>query len=218
MPIIASAKGGGDFPKVPAGSHAARCYQIIDLGTQEIEWQGKKKLQRKLWITWEIPEETIEINGENKPMAISRMFTLSLAETGALLPFLESWRGKRFSEEELSAFDVAKLLGKPCLLSVVHDTKNGKEYANISAIAVLPRGMKCADQVNPSVEYSIDEGYSPTFKALPEFLQKKIEASEEFKKLNGDSDDPGFVPDHERGNGAIGVPEDEDIPFHPNHL
>lgn len=35
------------FVPVPVGMHLARCYRIIDLGTQEKEWQGRKKIYLK---------------------------------------------------------------------------------------------------------------------------------------------------------------------------
>jgi hypothetical protein len=46
---------------------------------------------------------------------ISKEFTLSMHEKSTLRQFLESWRGKAFTEKEALSFDVTALIGKPCL-------------------------------------------------------------------------------------------------------
>ena len=43
-----------EFKLVPQGTHLARCYRIIDLGTQQTEWQGQEKFLRKIMVAWEI--------------------------------------------------------------------------------------------------------------------------------------------------------------------
>ena len=35
-------------PPPPAGSHAARLIWLVDLGTQEDQWQGETKIRRKV--------------------------------------------------------------------------------------------------------------------------------------------------------------------------
>ena len=40
-------QGGGSFEICPAGTYSARCYQIIDLGHQTVEWQGTAKVVPK---------------------------------------------------------------------------------------------------------------------------------------------------------------------------
>jgi hypothetical protein len=45
---------------VPAGSHFVRLVQIIDLGTQTIVWKEEEKQQRKIMLTFELPEEKYE--------------------------------------------------------------------------------------------------------------------------------------------------------------
>ena len=44
----------GDFKPVPAGLHLARCYRIIDLGTQRSEYDGQENHQRKIMLGWEL--------------------------------------------------------------------------------------------------------------------------------------------------------------------
>ena len=139
MPIIASAKSGGSFEPVSEGVHIANCISIIDLGDQYSEKYDKT--QRKVLLTWEVTDETIEIDGEEKPRVISNEYTLSLSEKANLRTHLEAWRGKNFTQEELDGFDLQNVLGKPCQLSIVHNERNGNVYANIKSIMSIPKGM-----------------------------------------------------------------------------
>lgn len=207
MAILASDKGGGDFQQPPIGTHVARCIQVIDLGTQRDQWQGKPKLTRKVRITWELPNEKAvfdETKGE-EPFFVSKEYTLSLGDRANLRHDLEGWRGQEFTEDELKAFDLAKLLGRVCMLSVIHKTSaSKKKYAAVTSVSRLPKGTVCPDQVNPSVEYSVEEGPNEVFKALPEWIREKITASEE---VQNETKGGGSAP---QGNAA---PDDDEIPF-----
>ena len=48
---------GSTFTPVPTGMHLARCYRIIDLGTQKTEYEGNIDYKRKLKLVWEIHGE-----------------------------------------------------------------------------------------------------------------------------------------------------------------
>ena len=135
MPIIA--KAGATFKPAPSGTFAAVCVDVIDLGALEVTYAGKTKVQHKIRIVWQIEEE--DENG--RPFQVSRRYTLSLHEKAGLRKDLESWRGRAFNEEECQGFDIEKLLGVGCLLNIIHNTKDGSTYANVSGIMKLPKGM-----------------------------------------------------------------------------
>ena len=49
MSLVAKTEGGNsNFVPVPTGMHLARCYRIIDLGTQESTYMGNVKQLHKL--------------------------------------------------------------------------------------------------------------------------------------------------------------------------
>ena len=81
MPIIASESTRTRNP-IPAGQYAAVCARIIDLGDQYSEMYGKTN--RKVMICWEVPEDTIEIDGKPMPKMISKEYTLALGQKSAL--------------------------------------------------------------------------------------------------------------------------------------
>jgi hypothetical protein len=184
MGTVAKA-GGGDFPKAPVGTHVARCYQVIDLGHQKITWNGSEKWQPKVMLTWELLNAKME---DGRPFSVSSRYTLSLAETSQLRPLLESWRGKAFTDEEAQGFDIRNVLGKYCLLGVVHNPKDGKVYTNVSAALKLPQGMDKPAPVNQDLYFNLD---TDPIEKLPEWIQNIVKKSKELSEPH-------------KGNGAAG--------------
>lgn len=65
----------------------------------------------------------------------------SLHAKAGLRKFLESWRGRPFTAEELAGFDLKAVVGLTCLVGIVHEAKGDKVYANLSSVMKLPKGM-----------------------------------------------------------------------------
>lgn len=177
---------------IPAGSYAARCYSMIHIGTIEETFNGEAKERNKVRITWELPTEMITFNEERgeQPRVIAKEFTLSLHEKSTLRAFLESWRGKSFTDKEAQSFDVTNLLGVPCMLSITHKTAtNGNTYANISSVSMLPKGMDCPELINERQELTYDNFKQELFESLPDFIKEKMIISKEYQSLNQDTDE-----------------------------
>jgi hypothetical protein len=172
---------------IPSGNYVARCYSMIHVGTVDENVMGKIKRLNKVRITWELPTELRVFKEENgeQPMVISQEFTLSMYEKSNLRKILESWRGKGFTEDEAKSFDITKLLGKSCMLQIIHkETKKGTSYAIISSIAGMPKGINCPDQINSSFEFNFDNKFNPEIlESFPDFIKDKIKSSEEYKAL-----------------------------------
>lgn len=167
-----------------------------------MDFMGESKSLRKIRITWELPDETAIFREEDgpQPFVISKDYTLSLYEKANLRRDLESWRGKQFTADELAGFDIFTLLGAACLISIIHMTKGDKTYANVSGISKLAKGMTCGKQVNPAVQFSIDDGkQSAVFLNLPEWLRKKIADCKEWNEAPHDdaAEDVPFDDDSE---------------------
>lgn len=195
-----SAKGGTQFAQAPAGPHVARCIALVDLGTQQREYQGKVSHSRQVWMQWELPETMID-EGEaaGKPYTVSAFFTASLSEKAKLRPFLEAWRGRAFTDEELDGFDLTAVLDKGCLLNVV---TNEKGRSVVGGIMPLPKGTKCPPRVNELLNFDLDAFDKDAFDLISEGLQKMIMKSPEYAEAvgigrqhaapSGDADDIPF--------------------------
>lgn len=142
MATIAKDSGGKEYKLVEAGTKQAVCYDVWDIGIQESEFNGEKLVSHKVIIAFEVPDLVDEGEFKGKRMTINKWFTLSLHEKSNLRPFLESWRGKSFTENELKGFDVEKLIGVNCMLSIVHSkSRKGKSFANINNASKLMAGL-----------------------------------------------------------------------------
>lgn len=206
--IIAENKGG-NYKIIPAGVYPARCISMIEFGTQDIEYLGEIKRVRQVNVTWELPTELAVFHEEKgeEPFVVSKTYTLSLHEKSGLRKDLESWRGQGFTEEEAKRFDITKLLGKPCQISIIHkkSADGTKTYANISSITPLMKGVVVPEQINPTKILSFDKFDWDVFKNLPDWLKDKIIKSDEYKAI------AGYEPNHQ--DVADEVEETTDLPF-----
>lgn len=178
-----------------AGSTTGVLVQLIDLGLQETNWDGEKKVSPKVRLTFELPDQVIDgevvENGKTtkvtKPMMVSLELTRSLGERATLRKHLESWRGAAFTSKELASFSLKNLLGKAALLTLMHKTSQaGRQYCAINAISKLPKGMTAPkESVSSQVFYEIENGQNEVFATLPEWLQDKVRASKEFQMESG---------------------------------
>lgn len=209
MAITATNEGGGNFAPIEAGTYPARCYSMIHIGTIIENIQGKQKTLNKVRISWEIPTELKEFKqGEGeKPFVIAKDFTLSLNEKATLRKFLASWRGKDFNEEEAKSFDVTKLLGVPCMISVVHkESSGGKIYAEISGVSPVMKGFVVPEQINPNFELNYEQFDFEAFKNLPEFVRKKMESSVEYQSMISSHN-------HDAIQNTGNINDNNDLPF-----
>lgn len=186
MSIIVKTDSNQDYYKIPPGTYVGRCFSVIDLGTYNTEFGGEKRERHEVRISWEVPDEIIERDGQSKPATISKTFTHSLHEKSALRHTLESWRGRTFTDQELQGFDLAKLLGAACTLTISEVNNEGKSRAVVSAVGKLGKGMKCGEQVNKSLEYSVALGKDGTYAGFPDWLKKKLDSCLEWNRPAAD--------------------------------
>ena len=102
-----------------------------------------------------------------------------MGEKANLRKDLESWRGKAFTDDEAKAFDVTNLMGKACMINIIHEAaKNDptKIYANISSGNPGSQGvsMNFRLQINPTFELSYDNWDDAKFNSLPDFIREKM--------------------------------------------
>ena len=204
MTLIAK-DSGGDFEREleEAGLYKGVCYAMFDVGTHEFEWQGNIKRLRKVLLLFEIPELTYELDtDEGKktiPITKSKEFTLSLSSKGHLRPFLQSWRGKTFTDEEANGFDLKTVLGANCYINLVHEKskKTGKTYANIGGINPVKSTEEKIEPSHALVAFDLDEEKKAPENA-PKWIQDKINKSVELRDgYNSEAGEPPPLDDEE---------------------
>lgn len=208
MTLVATDSGGGDYELPKQGGALAICCQVIDLGTQESHWGAK----HKVLLGWELPKQASQNNG-GRPLLIWQRYTLSTNELAKLRQHLEGWRGRAFTPEEVKAFDLKNVLDKPCYLNIIHETNDGKTFANVSSIMPVPDEMKGSipERINDLILFDIDRFAEPDmqklFNTFREKLKETILNSVELKGENGKTATAGTdYQEHEPLT-------DDDIPF-----
>ena len=212
----------GNFEATPPGSHLARCYRIIDLGTQKSEYMGQVKYLHKIMLGWEIfgdkEDGTPLLMRDGRPFAIFKNYTMSWSDKATLRKDLQSWRGKPFSQEEMRRFDLKTVLGVHCMLNVIERTgQDGKTYVNVDSITPVPQVIRKAglpEAVNKNELFNLSEPDMDMFATFSDNLKKKIESSPEWQKLMGTKPvaqvaQPSTAPQAS----AIDDYDSDDIPF-----
>jgi hypothetical protein len=206
---------GGDFERCPQGMHLARCYRIIDLGTQKSEYMGQVKYLHKVMLGWEIhgmnDDGTPIKMKDGRPFAIFKNYTLSWSEKANLRLDLQSWRGKAFTQEEMRKFDLKNVLGAFCMLNIIERPgQDGKTYTNVNGVTPVPAMIKqngLPAAVNVNEMFNLQEPDWVMFEKFSDNLKKKIISSPEFEKAKGGAKTAQQAP------AASTVEEDDDIPF-----
>lgn len=133
MPIIVK---GSTFDPTPEGQYQAVCCDVVEQYGVETQYGPKNKI-KFVFQTRDLIEEGPMAG---KPWLVSTSMNANLSDKGRMLPFLESWRSRKFTKDELKAFDVEQVLGANAIIQVVHAESGGKTYANIQTIIKLPTG------------------------------------------------------------------------------
>lgn len=177
MGLTAAEKGNADFELTPEGQYTGRCYRIVDLGTQTITNSYGTKEKHKVMLSWELIGNDDPTMEDGKPFSVHGTYTVSLSDQGNLRPLLESWRGKKFTAQELEGFDLSNVLGVYGIVQVVHD-ESGK-YANVQTIMSY-KGEK-PTPVNQNTLFDIDNPDMKVYESLSDNMKKKIQSAPEWK-------------------------------------
>lgn len=181
MPI---AKAGESFKNPESGMHTAICYACVGLGTQRREFQGQSKSPEKhVKLAFELCEPD-DVNNDGSRMTIwTKDLLLNLSDKANLRKILESWRNRPFTKEELDGFDVANVVGVPCMLNI----SVGEKYANIVTINPLPKSAAKPEPGRKKIIYEIEHGPNETFEMLPKWIKETI-----YKSLEAEGGHAGW--------------------------
>ncbi len=169
------------YERCDAGVYPARCIQVVELGTHDMEWQGEVKQRKEIMIVWELSE----LMQDGRPFTVTWRGTNTLNEKGKLYQMLTSWRGKPFTTDELRSFSLANILDKCCMINISKETsKAGKDFNKVISVMPLPKGMNCEPRYNELVDFGICDLGTEEFDKIWPWVQKIILDSHEGKRFN----------------------------------
>ena len=207
MPLQVS-DTSSSFELPPPGVHPARCFRLVDLGTQCSTWQGQTKRQAKISLGWELLGD--ERMADGRPFIITRRLTASLGEKATLRSLLQSWRGRAFTPEELKGFNLSSIVGCYALLNVVHESREGNTFANLASLMPLPKSMEKPAAVNPNLIFDLAEPDPNAWEQLSPRVQELIlESPEGNAWMNGAPVADDGIPEFPDAD----IPFDDSIPF-----
>ena len=209
MGLVVKKKEKASYPPMDAGTYAAVCVAVIDIGEQYNS--HFKNYQSKVMLIFEIPTETIEVDGEVKPRWISADYAQSLNEKSNLYKTLTSWLGRALSEEELEGFDLFDMLGQGCFINLLVEEKESGVYNQISAVMGLPKGMPEPQSETEKIGFSFSDGFDENvFEKIPEWIREKIKKSTEYQKLYAKTEELDF-PDEDKE--TVSEEISQEVPF-----
>jgi hypothetical protein len=96
---------------------------------------------RKIRLVWLLSARMP--NGQ--PYLATKLYSLSFHPKAALRRDVEAWIGP-LTTAQRREFDVETLIGRSCLVSIVHATKpDGRIFANVASVLKLPAGMRAPE-------------------------------------------------------------------------
>jgi hypothetical protein len=133
----------------------------------------------------ELPLLTAVFNPEKgpQPFLVHRYYNVSLHPKSNLRRDIEAIQGRSMDRLELASFDISKLSGVPCTVTLAHKiSAEGVKTARIEKFGPVQPGVKVPKQITPSIVYRIEEGRGGQFNELPEFLQARIIDSSDWQE------------------------------------
>lgn len=175
----------------PDDQYIAVCCDVVNLGLQKKDnsrYNKPDSMVKKCRVDFLIPLKHPETG---QFVRISQFFTVSLGEKANLRKFMEQWRGKQFTPEELEAgIVIDKMIGAHALITIEaqKNPATGKTYSNITAITKVPAMMREEAQ---------------KFPVPKDYVRMKDRKQEDGSAPpHGDDDRPGALDE-----------EDDDLPF-----
>lgn len=180
-------KAGGGVKQnlIEIGTYPARLVRVIDLGLQTRNpYAGQEKPPAyQVDLTYELLDVfMVDKDGnedETKPRWVSE--TINLNNPNADLA-TSTKRAKALDPDDDHDFDLAAMVGAPCMVTIVHKESRGKTYANVGNITTMRAkdAAKAPELVNKPVVFDLDAPDMDVFKSFPQWIADKIKGNLEF--------------------------------------
>ena len=157
----------------PEGTFVGRCVRVVFMGTQPTNFGDKRLIS----LGFELLDEDAR-RSDGEPFVLSRRFTFSTYETAAFRRLLDTWLGK---QADGTPFDLRSLGGTYGQITVVHGANGDRQFANISTVIPLAKGMTKPEGVNDVLVFDAEAPDEAVLALLPAKMQEQIRESVEYK-------------------------------------
>ena len=181
--IARSSKSASTADHPAAGTHMARFVGITDLGHQPgFTFEGKEiESTYKVEFTYELVNSLM---ADGRPHFISEQIKNNdfvPKDPGGFISTLMA-RVAAMTPENSTDSDVSKLIGKPCMVTVVPDKNGYPKIAGQGAVTGIPMGMEIPELVNETFIFEPRNPDMDRWDTFPEFKQKRIKEALDFEE------------------------------------
>lgn len=190
---------GGAFTQPEAGTQTVTIVKVVDLGTQPADvykgqFAGKViPAGPKVIFALELVDSPQE---DGSPTILYKETTLALGQKSNLGALSKAFLGVSDEQflsliHENGGFAPSTLLGKSALSSIVHSPKDdqGQVRARVGTFQSLLKGQKPTAATTKLAFYDVENPDAEIYKALPDFIKKKIDQSLENPQAGSLQDD-----------------------------
>lgn len=176
------------IPPIPMGWYGARCDMLVDMGMQEVEYNGEKKVQRKVYLRMATPDQECEYTQDGETVTGSRVFgrslTFSSSDKSTLVKFLKSWKGWKPGDGN----DLLELVSEPAQIQLsVYEGSDGIERNSLDAISPPMDPDSIGTPTTTPVAWAPEIGPGEAWDALPDWIKDACRKGHGFE---GDPDVP----------------------------
>lgn len=166
---------------ITVGQHLSVCTGLVDLGTQASNFAGYQTIAPKLMAFFDVVDQVHPQSG--KPLGIAKMYSASMHAKSRLRKDVESWFGEFSSRDEADMFELRRMLGQHCHLTIEHTDNAVAPRAVIAAILPVPDDIKLPAAANEPLYFMLDRPDMEAFARLPQKVKTMIEASPEWQDI-----------------------------------
>jgi hypothetical protein len=173
-----------NYPQLGAGSHFARIYQIIDLGTQESAFGPKRIFS----IRFETPTKKAVFDEEKGEQPFSTFANVTWSITTPDAPQKSKLTSiiEACGDKPEKGYNIFELLGKTCMVQMKQDLKDPEKYwaDTFSQVSEeIDQTNKKFAPVNEQKWFFLGEFRKNVFDELGKKTQEKIALSPEYRAI-----------------------------------
>lgn len=219
-------------PLMTNGTYPAILVGIIDMGTQDVEFEGVKRKRRTLSLSFEFPlkkELWYVGDTEAKPQLLSLTYTYSMATAkngnkSALRKFIEAIFGP-MTDQVAQNFDLAQLIGKLYNVAIIQaQSKQGNMYNRIQSVGPFQNfwqnefSQGLLNATNDLKIYSIDQDGFESMAFAKLYFWERAQIKESYEAQDHITKGGKFSKLDENGNIVLedGIATQQSIPAQGN--
>ena len=184
------------------GTYQAVCYNIWDIGKQEVTWQGKTQIKPQFVLAFELDKIIPEGNYAGQRFTVYKKVTAMLGKRAALRVFVLALKGSKINPADVKeGFDAETCIGENCQLQLITNEAGWQGIASVSSLMetlapITP--TKSRDEIPNWVSGLIEAGKLIDKKLKgADFIHDETQPIPKDEESNNEAEEEGVLTDKE---------------------